>query len=164
MNSFSLFRNLVLAAAALLLCSACGKKPIFEETHSLNNQTWLRFEPEKYEFNVKNIDDCYDITLIARIDTTLVSFTEIPLIVDMYNESSEHRMLPLKMRTRDNQGKWQGKTLGCYVDITVPIRRYFYFNAKGLQRVEIKQATSKYELHGVSALTITVKKSDLRDK
>lgn len=163
-NHRTTLRGLGCLAAALLLCAACGRKPLFEDTHALKNQTWLRFEPEKYEFDATSIDDCYDITLIARIDTTLVSVPEIPLIVDMYNESSEHRMLPVKMRVRDRHGKLQGKPMGCYVDIAMPVREYFYFNTKGRQRIEVKQATSNYELHGISALTLTVKKSDLRDR
>ena len=156
--------RLLAALAATLLMAACGSKTVLHETHALKNGTWLRFEPEKYTFEIRDMDACYDLTLTARVDTALLTDAELPLIVDMYNETSERRMLPLKLRLRDAHGQATGRASGAYREVSVPVREYFFFNTKGQQRVEVKQATSRYELRGVNALTLTVKESDLRDR
>ena len=49
--------------------------------------------------------------------------------------------------------------------MTSRIRTLFSFNAKGEYRVEIGQATSQYDLEGVSSLRLTVEntKIDYKD-
>ncbi len=156
---------LTLLCAALLAAgfAACNK-PLLDDTHHFVNEKWMRFEPEKYSFEVSNIDDCYDIVLTLRIDTTRFADKELPLIVDLYTANDEHRMFTTAATLHDRHGNLNGTRMGQYVDITVAAKRFLYFNTAGTQRLEIKQATSRYEIDGLNSLTVAVRKSDMRLK
>ncbi len=158
-------RILILLCAALMLAglTACNKT-ILDETHTFTNETWLRFEPESYSFDIDDCYDCYDLLLTLRIDTTRYTDNVLPLIVDLYTANQEHRMFTTELKLHDRNGTLNGKRLGKYVDVTVPAKRFFYFNTEGTQRMEIKQATSRYEIAGINRLTATVQKSDMRLK
>lgn len=155
--------TLLFAALAMLLMAACGTT-LTDDTHTFDGQKWMRFEPEKYQFDVKNIDPCYDILLTLRIDTTVFTANELPIIIDMFAPNGEHRMFSTTLRVHDAKGHLNGTRMGQYVDVSVPAKQWFYFNAAGTQRMEVKQATSHYDLDGISSLTLTVKKSDMRLK
>ncbi len=158
-------RILTLLCAALMTVgfAACNKT-LLDDTHHFANEKWMRFTPEKYSFEVSNIDDCYDILLTLRIDTTRYSANELPLIIDLYTANDEHRQFSAEAKLHDRNGTLNGTRMGQYVDITIPAKRFFYFNSSGTQRLEIKQATSRYEIDGINRLTVEVKKSDMRLK
>ncbi len=157
-------RRTLLLALLPFLFIGCGKHPLLEETHNFNNQTWMRFEPEQYQFQIKNADDCYDIRLRLRVDTTVFTANELPLIIDLYNSNDEHRNFSVTARVHNSNGTLNGTRLAQFVDIDVPAKKYFFFNSAGIQRIEVKQATSHYELPGINALTVTVQTSDMSKK
>lgn len=156
-------RILILAILPLLFVS-CGKKTVLDETHNFNNQIWMRFEPEKYQFEIKNTEDCYDIIFRIRLDTTTFTSEELPLIVDLFNGNEEHRNFTVTAKVHTNKGTLNGTRMAQFVDLEVPAKKYFFFNVSGTQRIEVKQATSHYELPGVNSLGVTIQKSDMSKK
>ena len=77
-------RFLPLLLVSLILASC--NKIVYNDTRSFNNSTWMRFEPETFEFSVKNIEKCYNIVATVKIDTTLYKGFDFPLVVDMQND------------------------------------------------------------------------------
>lgn len=155
--------TMLLTAFVALLFTSCNK-PVTNDTHTLGDEKWMRFKPEKFQFNVKDYDDCYDILLTLRIDTTIYTENELPLIVDLYTPNDEHRMFNVSLLVHNKKGKLNGTRMGQYVDVTVPAKQWFFFNTDGKYRLEVKQATSHYEISGITNIQVLVKKSDMRLK
>lgn len=157
-------RRLLIIAILPLLFVSCKNKTILDETHNFNNQVWMRFEPEKYQFEITNTEDCYDIIFRIRLDTTVFTSEELPLIVDLFNGNEEHRNFTVTAKVHTKNGTLNGTRMAQFVDLELPAKKYFFFNASGTQRIEVKQATSHYELPGVNALNVTIRESDMSKK
>lgn len=151
---------LILLLATLVLCS-CGKKTLFEETRTFANDTWMRFEPEKYDITATTTEDCYDIYVTMQIDTCRYHATGLPLAINLYSNDGERRMFSTTMVLRDVQGSWKGTFEGSTLTLTKNIRPYFFFNKKGSYRLELSQMTHYYEIKGIKSLTVKFVKSEL---
>lgn len=154
----------ILLSTLVALCFASCGKVVFEEEHDIDNQTWMRFEPEAFDFKISNVEDCYDIDATICVDTTLYLAKEFPLVVDLTSQDGEHRMFYSYIQLRDSQNHSLGKADGKYVTVKAHIKDYFYFNKPCPYHLEIKQGTSKYEIRGVSKFGVRVVKSDLKVK
>ena len=150
----------ILIAVVCMMCTSC-KKTLTDETHNLPNATWARFEAQKFQFNVKNIDNCYHIVLTVNIDTTTYKENTLPLVVNMTSEGGETRMFYSNIKLRDKKGKRYGDVVGNYQTASARLRSYMYFNNKGQQNIAIKQGTSKYELPGITSVNLRVEKAKL---
>ena len=135
---------------------SCGKKTLIDETHNFKNNCWLRFNPEVYRFDVNNTNDSHCIALTLRYDTNVFNASELPLVVDFFIDSNEmHNFFPT-LRLRDAKGSLRGTAIGNYCTVTDTIDSRRIYNNKGSYTYRIKQGTSKYELYGISSLTLTV--------
>ena len=145
----------------MLLLSACGRGVIYEDNHDIANSNFLRFTPENYEVSVKNIDDCYDIYVSITVDTAVFQGNSIPLIVNVHSPNDDSRMFRNTVSLRDKQGNWKGSLDGSKLTSVQLVRHYYFFNVKGKHRVEVGQATHKYDLYGVDAVGLKIMKADL---
>ena len=154
-------KHLVPVILATLFFCSCNKV-VLDETHTFENNTWMRFEPESYQFNIRNIDDCYDIIATLKVDTNQFFYKDLPLVVNMNSANGDQRMFYSHVALTNKSGKRQGETIGCYQTVTTKMREYVFFNTSGEQTVEVKQGTSKYELPGVVSFGLKVEKASMR--
>ncbi len=143
-------------AAMMLLLASCGKRTLIDETHSFANDTWKRFEPEVFNFDVKNIDVPYVVTLTLSYDTTLVTDAALPLVVEFFADSNaRHTLFPSIMLT-DRSGHRKGSTVERYCTVVDTIDNCRFFNEVGTFTYRVKQRTSKYEIGGIATLGMKV--------
>lgn len=152
----------LLVAALLLLFASCGSKTVFDDSRTFAGDTWKRFEPEQFEADIANADDCYDIYVTVTIDTARFRESALPLTVKLSNENRETRTLFGTVVLRNREGTWMGQfdsqgLLTC----RHKLRDYFFFNSAGLQEIQIGQRTSKYEISGIRQLGLTIVKAEL---
>ena len=77
----------------MLLCTACGHKTLLDETRTFNNDTWLRFEPERFSVDVNNTDDCFSLVVSVTVDTARYREMTIPLMLEVEGPAHEKRTL-----------------------------------------------------------------------
>lgn len=150
------------AALLLLLFASCGSKTVYDDTHTIAGSAWQRFEPETFEADIKNVDDCYDIYVTVVVDTARFREAALPLTVKMSNDNRETRTLFGTVILRDREGSWLGQ-FDSQGRLTVrhKLRDYFFFNSPGRQQIQIGQRTSKYEIEGIQRLGLAIVKADL---
>lgn len=149
-------KTLLVSLTLMLLCAACGKKNIIDDTRSFAGNRWMRFEPEVFKVDIKNTDKQYIITTTLTYDTTVFNANELPLVVDFFADSNEmHNFLP-SMKLRNRNGSPRGTMLAQFHTVTDTIDRCRTFNKPGTYTYRIKQGTSKYELNGISSLNLKV--------
>ena len=153
-------RFLPLLLVSLILASC--NKIVYNDTRSFNNSTWMRFEPETFEFSVKNIEKCYNIVATAKIDTTLYKGFDFPLVVDMQNDQGEHRNFYAQIPLFNKQGLRTGEIVDSYQIVSSNIKEYFFFNTSGKQTMAIKQGTHKYDLNGVVNFGLKVEQANMK--
>lgn len=155
-------RNVLLSTALMIMVltfSSCGKRTLIDETHSFVNDTWKRFEPEVFEFDVKNIDVPYVVTLTLSYDTMLLTDAALPLVVEFYTDSNARHTIFPSITLADRDGQRKGSTVERYCTVVDTIDRCRLFNEAGTFTYRIKQRTSKYEIGGIA--TIGMKVSEL---
>lgn len=154
--------RILLAAALLLLFASCGSKTIYDDSHTFAGDIWKRFEPEQFEADIKNVDDCYDIYVTVTVDTALFRENALPLTMKLSNDNRETRTLFGTVILRNREGTWMGQfdnqgRLTC----RHKLRDYFFFNSAGRQDIQISQRTSKYEIRGVKRLGLSIIKAEV---
>ena len=153
-------KHLIPTILATLLLFSCSRV-ICDEDHSFENNTWMRFEPETFNFHIKNTDDCYNIIATLKVDTNQFHYKDLPLVVNMSSENGDQRMFYSHIALTDKEGKQMGETIGCYQTVKAKMREYVFFNTTGAQTIEVKQGTSKYELPGIVSFGIKVEKASM---
>ncbi|MBP5190665.1 MAG: lipoprotein [Bacteroidales bacterium] len=148
---------LVLLSAVLVLAS-CGRRVLIDDMHQFANDTWLRFEPETFEFDVDNIDEPYLVTVALKYDTTRLTDVSLPLVVEFFADSNaRHTIFPV-IRLVGRDGKRLGTTVDRYCTVTDTLDRCRLYNEKGRFTYRLKQRTSKYEIGGINGLGLKVEK------
>ena len=138
---------------------ACGNKTLIDETHTFDNDCWLRFEPETYKFDVADTERSHAVCVTLHYDTSRVMLDNLPLVVDFFADSNELHNITASIRIRDIKGNRRGETIGQYCIVSDTIDHHRTFNRKGQFTYRIKQGTSKYELYGVTSLNFKVTES-----
>ena len=144
---------------ALLGMQACSQRTAIDEEHSFANDTWLRFEPEKFIANIDDADETYCVSVSLRYDTTLFNEAALPLMVEFYADSLESHGFPSSIRLRDRRGNLRGNTIGNYCIVTDTIDRVRTYNQAGAYTYIIGQRTSRYEIHGIASVALHIVKN-----
>ena len=153
-------KRIIFFASLFFLVASCGKKVLIEETHTFDNNCWLRFEPEVFSVPVDNTECTHTVALTLRYDTSIFDHDELPLVVDFFLDSAElHNFTPY-IRLRNAKGLLRGTTIGSYCTVTDTIDRIRTYNKAGVYTYRIKQRTSKYEIYGINSLTMRVVEND----
>lgn len=146
---------------AALFFTSCGKV-VFDETHAIKNNNWMRFEPETFMVDIRNADDYYNVDMTVTIDTNMVKGKDFPLVINIISEDDELRMFDSHIPLVDYKtGKRLGTFEGSVQTATFCVRKFMSFNKSGKYKVEVKQGTPKYELPGVYQFGVRVEKAKL---
>lgn len=151
-------KKLVLLSFIAFL-TACGNKVVFEENHPFPNDIWQRFEAQEYKIDITDNDVPYCLTLTLRYDTSRFNPVELPLVVDFFMDSTELHNITAAIRLKGRNGKLRGETIDQYCTVIDTIDRFRMFNKCGTYTYRIKQRTSKYEIAGLTSLTLKVEKA-----
>ena len=151
---------LLLVAAVSMFAVACGGKVVVDDEHTFSGDKWQSFEPQRFEFDIKDADDYYDIYFTAVIDTARYRENELPLAVQLNGASGERRTFRYDMVVRDRNG-WIGEYKEGLLYSKRCIRRCFSFNGTGRFSLELKQITSRYELQGIHAIEVYIERAKL---
>jgi len=149
-----------IAIAIIFIMSGCSDKVVFEEKHNFPNSTWMRFDPENFEVNIKNITDCYDIYFSVTVDTNVIRINNLPLVVNIEDSEGSRRVFMSDIIFQNKKGESMGKTIGSF-EYTARAREYFYFNSKGIHKFSIKNSTQFYELKGIASIGMKIEKSNM---
>lgn len=122
----------------------------------------MRFEPEEFIVNVPSEEDYYNIEMTICLDTNIFKGKEFPLVVNMISSEGEQRMFDAHIPLFNfKEGGRIGTFEKTFQTSSNLVRKYLSFNRKGDFKLQIKQGTSKYELHGIKSIGVKVEKADM---
>ena len=155
-----------IAALGTLLCTAllcsCANKTLLDETRTFQNDTWMRFQPEKFQVEAPNTEDCYNFVLSVTVDTMRYRQPSVPVTIEIESPSTEKRTLFSTLVLRNQDGKWLAHANpDGTMSATQTVRQFYFFNTTGTHTVTIGQRTNKYEIHGIKSLHLNVTKAKL---
>lgn len=134
---------------------------LFDQTISFDNEKWLRQDVKTFNIDVDNVDDCYNFFVTMMIDTNCVRGSQLPLVMNLYNDNGERRNWRSFVNLRNPEGNWLCPLEGKYLVVNQRIKEYFFFNSKGTHRLEIHHGTDRYEIYGVKQMGIRLEKAKL---
>ena len=142
--------------------SSCGDKSdiLIDEQRSFPNDVWNRVTPETFEIDVPDASDYFNIDLSVTVDTALYRYNEMPFYMDIYSPDGTRRHLTPQFLVKEN-GRWKGESKDGYREVTSRVQHFFFFNQNGTHRIEVRQATSQYDLEGIHSYGIRIEKADL---
>lgn len=154
-------KKILLFTFAALLFASCGNKVILDQTSQFKDDTWLRFQPENYAFNVKNIDDCYNFTVTVDVDTSRFHEAGLPLMLEIKSPEGETRTIFNTLLLRNHEGTLMGEFVDGYLHVHQVVRQFYFFNIPGDYTVALSQRTNKYEIYGIHNASIRIEKAKL---
>lgn len=156
-----MFRNILTLTCSLLLLVSCNKGVVFNETQEIPNGNFQRFTEQKFNVNIENIDDCYDLYVTTVIDTAKFISSTLPIMVTVDGPNGDSRMFRNTIMIRDKTGNWKGDLDGSLLTTVTRVREYYFFNIEGKQLVRISQCSHKYDIRGISMVGFRIVKADL---
>lgn len=155
-------RHIIISLIVFATLCSCSQKVILDENRTFNNDTWQRFQPEKFSVTPASTDDCYNFLVTVTIDTNRFHEAGLPIIMEIENADHEKRTLFSTLLLRNHEGHW----LGAFDDngtitITQMVRQFFFFNNTTPHSISLGQRTNKYEIYGISNLHFKIEKSKL---
>ena len=130
------------------------------EERTFPNNVWNCQTPEVFEIDIKDSNAFYSITYSVAIDTSVYRYESIPFYTDIYTPDGAHRHLTPEFPIKQ-YGRWKGEMRDGYRIITKQLYEYFPFSKTGKQRIEVRQATSQFDLEGIHSFSIDIQKVDL---
>ncbi len=149
----------IISFIALMLLSGCSSNTVFESYHKFENLNWNRFNNQKFEFTVENIDVEYDVYLSIR-HIPEIPYKEMRINYTIYTPLGDMRSNNLTMKLYDNEKNKLSKCLGDYCDFVYPIRKGLSFSEAGKVRIKIENKYTKVDMPGIMEVGLIVKKSE----
>ena len=156
-----MFRKILAFTCSMMLLVSCGKGVIFDEMQTIPGDNFQRFTEQKFEVDIDNIDDCYDLYVTTTIDTSCYVSNSLPIMVTVDGPNGDSRMFRNIVSVRDKDGNWKGDIDGSTLTTVTRVREYYFFNVAGMHTVRISQCSHKYDIRGISKVGFRVVKADL---
>ena len=102
----------------------------------------------------------YTFVFTVAIDTAVFRYETFPFYTDIYTPDGTHRHLTPEFPVKQ-YGRWKGEMRDGYRIISKKLYEYFPFSKGGKQRIEVRQATSQFNLEGIHSFTIDIQKAEL---
>ncbi|MBQ9638042.1 MAG: hypothetical protein IJV22_00610 [Bacteroidales bacterium] len=139
-------------------CSGPAHQTILDQTVPLENRIWQRFDTKTFNFDIADNESGYSLTVTADFDTAAFTLSALPIIINIYDPAGNRRMFTSELPLRDQRGTLTGEMQAGLLHTTTTLRSYMFFSNGGEQRIELKQGTSKYEIHGIANVGLTIRK------
>ena len=130
------------------------------EERTFANNVWNSQSPEIFVIDITDSNAYYSIEFTVAIDTAVYRYETVPFYTDIYTPDGAHRHLTPEFPTKQ-YGRWKGEMRDGYRIISKKLYEYFPFSKGGKQRIEVRQATSQFDLEGIHSFTLSIKKADL---
>jgi len=143
----------------LLLLSSCQNKKVFEQRQSFDDLKWNRFKNVTFEFDIKDTESKYNITLMLR-HHTIYAEPDLQMTLALYTPSGERRLKEIIMPIRNTDGTFRSSGMGDLWDLEQVAFAGYSFNEKGHYKLEIENRMAKFDTPGVMELGLRVDKSD----
>lgn len=146
---------------ALAVFAGCSNDVIFEGNHQFSDEKWQRFEPEVFTFDVKNIDDCYDIYFNFRVNCNEFRVEILPFIIQLTDSEGTVRNMKTDIAIVGKDGGWKGNVIGNYCEYSVKVREYFFFNREGRHEMAVKNGSQFLELEGITSFGLKIVRANM---
>ena len=130
------------------------------EVRTFHNNVWNLQCPQVFEINIQDSNAFYTIAFSVAIDTAVYRYETAPFYTDIYTPDGTHRHLTPEFPVKQ-YGRWKGEMHDGYRVISKQLYEFFPFSKSGLHRIEVRQATSQFDLEGIHSFSLTIKKADL---
>jgi hypothetical protein len=130
------------------------------EERTFANNVWNSQSPEIFVIDITDSNAYYSIEFTVAIDTAVYRYETVPFYTDIFTPDGAHRHLTPEFPTKQ-YGRWKGEMRDGYRIISKKLYEYFPFSKGGRQRIEVRQATSQFDLEGIHSFTLSIKKADL---
>lgn len=146
----------------ILLLVGCHHKTLLDDTHTFQNNTWIRFQPEHYSVEASNTESYYNIIATVVIDTARYHENALPTKMSIASPDGETRTCFSDIVLRNYNGNWMGEfDEQGYLVCSATLREYYSFNSTGTHTIDLEQRTSKYEIRGIQSVNLTIKEVSL---
>lgn len=143
----------------LIACclASCGAPSIFEGKMDFDKNGWSINAPAKFEFDITNIDQAYDLYLHVRVSE---EYPYRNLYVKYYLEDSTGNVLDSELNNillfDSKTGEPLGGGLGSIYDIQKKFIQDYHFNTPGHYQFRVEQFMRQDALPGIHAVGIKV--------
>ncbi len=141
----------------LFLVTACEKEKIYEEYHQMKNQSWNKFSLLKFDFQVDNINNEYNMYFAVRL-TNSFQDKELSFNAELFTPCGEQRLreISIDIIKQSDNNQLTGKT--DFTEIIYPLYNNFKFDKKGSCLLEIQNSMEKYETPGIYQIGLIVER------
>ena len=140
---------------SLLLMVSCHRKPLMEETYTLQEKSWNRFRVLTFKPELVKENCYYDIVLeISYMDG--FAYDELPLHTILTAPDGQKNILSKKVRIRNKSGEYQGNVYGDTWTVKKVVFDHKQLKNKGIYTFDVQQMTQYYELPGIVSVKCVV--------
>jgi len=135
----------------VFLSYSCEKQYTFAELHAIPESGWTYDNILKYEFEVKDTTELYDLYL--EIDY-LTSFSFQNVYVNVYTGLNQNEMksTELSLDLSNNLGIWKGDCNADQCTYLLPLQKSIFFEKPGKQYFWLEQHSRTEELKGIQSI------------
>jgi gliding motility-associated lipoprotein GldH len=148
--------KLLSVLVSIFFLSSCSNNTVFESYHKFENLNWKRFDIQKFEFEVENIDAEYDVFLSIR-HIPEIPYKEMLINYTIYTPSGDMRSNDLTMELYNNEGNKLSECLGDLCDFVYPIRTSMKFSELGTIKFEIENKYTRVDMPGIMEVGLIIK-------
>ena len=149
---------LALLTIVLLFLFACNQNNIvFKKSIRFENNSWNKFNSLNFNFQVSDINCSYDFFLTIE-HTSQLKIKMLPISFYFYTPSGETRTMSYYIRIINKDGNYIGEKKGDNWKLTIPLRKHFQFQEKGIAKIEIVNQLTKLETPGFVKAELVIKR------
>lgn len=143
-----------LSIFAILLCSSCGPKIVYEQTQSIN-ESWDYNQKIDFNFSIENSEIEYDLLLTVKHDSDFSYQNFYTKIITTY-PSSEEFTSPLSIELANKMGSWLSSCNNEECTLHLLLRDNIKFKDVGDYKITFIQDTRDEKLQGINSLGLSL--------
>lgn len=147
----------LIATITLLGFAACTNSVVYEKEVNFPKKGWNSFRPEKFQFEIKDVEKRYNINLEVKLNDSFRHFS-LPIYYSIDDGSGvENRSGRFSMRIKDLEENFLNPAdkNGIYT-FEQNFQANKKFNTLGTYTYKLEQGTSNYDLEGVVSIRFFV--------
>jgi len=147
-----LFQYCFLNICICLFC-ACSKQHAFYINQDLPESVWTYDNILKYEFDVADTNDLYDLNLDINYKT---NFPNQNVYVNIYTgqQSDNMKKTTLSLDLSNNLGIWKGECNVNACNYILPLQKSIFFEQVGRHLFWVEQYSRTDSLKGISSISL----------
>ena len=145
--------SVIFCLLLFLIFSGCKKNTEITSYHKFNNQSWNRFEKINFDIPVLDIEKSYDIYFFAD-HTKDYEYDNLRFNMVMTTPSGEERIKEYKLMIKNNTGGFLSDCNSDSCTASIPLKKGFQFEKKGMLRIEIETLVPRLQINGVLGVGI----------